>query len=127
MEARLVVQDTVRKPIPNVKSSQCHPLTFSYEPSPSGVDSNLLILLHGLGDTKNPFHSLGKKLATNLPQTAILSLQGGSPVPFLDDQGFGWWDVWDGLGQGKSFVQSVVCLILIVIFRDFTTQSYQLP
>jgi predicted esterase len=101
MQARPVAQDAIRKPLPTVKAAKCGPLSFSYDPSPSGVDSNLLILLHGLGDTHLPFQSLGRKLASNLPQTAILSLRGGSPVPFLDGQGYGWWDVWDGHGQGE--------------------------
>lgn len=102
MQARRLQQDAVKKPKANPKASQCAPLTFSYESSPSGIDSNLLILLHGLGDTHLPFQSLGKKLATNLPQTATLSLRGGSPVPFLEEQGWGWWDVWDDLGQGEN-------------------------
>ena len=96
-----MAKEAAKKPGAAVKASACHPLTFAYAPAPSGVDSNLLILLHGLGDTHVPFESLGRKLATNLPQTAILSLRGGSPVPFLDVPGWGWWEVWDSLGQGE--------------------------
>jgi len=46
---------------------------FSYTPSDDGVDENLLILLHGLGDTHVPFANLGKQL--KLPQTATLALR----------------------------------------------------
>ena len=49
------------------------PVPFSYTPSDDGVDENLLILLHGLGDTHVPFANLGKQL--KLPQTATLSLR----------------------------------------------------
>ena len=46
---------------------------FSYTPSDDGVDENLLILLHGLGDAHVPFANLGKQL--KLPQTATLALR----------------------------------------------------
>ena len=49
------------------------PVPFSYAPSDDDVDENLLILLHGLGDTHVPFANLGKKL--KLPQTATLALR----------------------------------------------------
>ena len=49
------------------------PVPFSYTPSDDGVDENLLILLHGLGDTHVPFANLGKQL--KLPQTASLALR----------------------------------------------------
>lgn len=102
MQASAVLRDAVKKPISKPSLAKCSPLTFTYESSPSGVDSNLLILLHGLGDTHLPFQNLGRKLAGNLPQTAILSLRGGSPIPFLDQEGWAWWPVWDDLGQGKA-------------------------
>ena len=49
------------------------PVPFSYNPSEDGVDENLLILLHGLGDTHVPFANLGKQL--KLPQTATLAIR----------------------------------------------------
>ena len=49
------------------------PVQFSYTPSDDGVDENLLILLHGLGDTQVPFANLGKQL--KLPQTATMALR----------------------------------------------------
>ncbi|KAI7907607.1 Alpha/Beta hydrolase protein [Cokeromyces recurvatus] len=57
-------------------------LKFDYSSSQDGVDFNLLILLHGLGDTKKPFLNLGKKL--QLPQTAILSVQAPEEIPYMD-------------------------------------------
>ena len=49
------------------------PVPFSYAQSDDGVDENLLILLHGLGDTHAPFTNLGKQL--KLPQTATLAIR----------------------------------------------------
>lgn len=49
------------------------PVPFSYTPSNDGVDENLLILLHGLGDTHVPFANLGRQL--KLPQVATLALR----------------------------------------------------
>ncbi|TVY12561.1 putative hydrolase, partial [Lachnellula arida] len=40
---------------------------------------NILILLHGLGDTHTSFTSLGKSL--NLPETATISLRAPNPIP----------------------------------------------
>ncbi|KAI8368232.1 Alpha/Beta hydrolase protein [Radiomyces spectabilis] len=58
-------------------------LRFNYAPSQDGIDLNLLILLHGLGDTMQPFANLGAKL--KLPQTAILAVQAPEPVPYMED------------------------------------------
>ncbi|KAI9276700.1 Alpha/Beta hydrolase protein [Phascolomyces articulosus] len=63
------------------KQSNCQ-LKFDYSPSADGIDYNLLILFHGLGDSKGPFAQLGKKL--NLPQTASLAIQAPEPVPYMD-------------------------------------------
>ena len=49
-------------------------LEIQYAGAPSGVDANLLVLLHGLGDTSKPFFRLGEQLQRTLPQTAILSV-----------------------------------------------------
>ncbi|KAH7106315.1 hypothetical protein BKA62DRAFT_740885 [Auriculariales sp. MPI-PUGE-AT-0066] len=61
-------------------SSSSEPTPFEYNPSNDGTDTNLLILLHGLGDTAAPFGRLGKSL--NLPQTATLALSGPESIPF---------------------------------------------
>jgi hypothetical protein len=49
------------------------PVPYDYAPSDDGTDANLLILLHGLGDTHQPFGRLGRQL--KLPQTATLALR----------------------------------------------------
>lgn len=58
-------------------------------PASSSQPANALILLHGLGDTKESFSILGRQL--NLPDTTCLSLQGPTPLPF-DLGGFHWGD-----------------------------------
>ncbi|MCJ1434273.1 hypothetical protein MMC27_003640 [Xylographa pallens] len=58
-------------------------------PPQSRAPVNVLILLHGLGDTNSSFTNLGKQLA--LPETACISLQGPTPLPF-DLGGFHWGD-----------------------------------
>ncbi|GAA5973667.1 hypothetical protein JCM21900_005108 [Sporobolomyces salmonicolor] len=75
-------------------------LRCSYSPSSDGVDSNLLILFHGLGDTSRPFAQLGSSL--KLPQTAVLSLQGPQRVPLLEEEAWQWWESFDSLGERTS-------------------------
>ncbi|MCJ1294627.1 hypothetical protein MMC34_006185 [Xylographa carneopallida] len=58
-------------------------------PPQSQAPVNVLILLHGLGDTNRSFSNLGKQLA--LPETVCISLQGPTPLPF-DLGGFHWGD-----------------------------------
>lgn len=71
-----------------------------FAPAPNGVDSNLLILLHGLGDTDGPFFNLGQSLQKTLPQTAVLTLQGPNGVPFLDPgQHWMWYPTFDQFGE----------------------------
>lgn len=88
------------KPIP--LSFRCDTsLTFSYEPSGDGVDTNLLILLHGRGDNEQPFAKLAKSL--QLPQTATLAIRGPRTVPLLDDHEREWWEETDYMGMGEVF------------------------
>ena len=56
--------------------------------SPSGeqVDSNLLVLLHGVGDSEQGLFALGKGM--QLPQTRILSLRAPLKLPL---EGLGYW------------------------------------
>jgi predicted esterase len=69
-------------------------LTIEVIPPSTGQPVNILILLHGLGDTNKSFTSLGKNL--NLPETACLSLQGPNPIPPIftgsDTPAFHWGD-----------------------------------
>lgn len=75
------------------------PLHFSYAPSPTGVDSNLMVLLHGLGDTLASFQTLGRSLQNTLPQTAVLSVQAPLRVPLLEEEAWMWWESFDALGE----------------------------
>jgi predicted esterase len=56
-----------------------------------GTDTpvNVLILLHGLGDTPAPFARFARSMA--LPETVCVALRGPSPLPF-DLGGFHWGD-----------------------------------
>lgn len=65
---------------------------FSYHASADGIDENLLILLHGLGDSHRPFAALGQRFA--LPQTAVLALSAPLEVP-LTDGGGAWFTAFD--------------------------------
>ncbi|KAI9306528.1 Phospholipase/Carboxylesterase-domain-containing protein [Cunninghamella echinulata] len=69
-----------KKPVP--QSSKCK-LKFKYAASPDGVDTNILLLLHGLGDTLQPFFNLGNKL--QLPQTAVMALQAPDLIPLMGE------------------------------------------
>jgi len=77
-----------------VKADFPSSLTLDIIPPSSGTAVNILILLHGLGDTNTSFTSLGRNL--NLPETACLSLQAPNPIPALftgsDAPAFHWGD-----------------------------------
>ncbi|EPQ27079.1 uncharacterized protein PFL1_05363 [Pseudozyma flocculosa PF-1] len=77
------------------------PSVLSYSPAPSGTESNLLLLFHGLGDTARPFATLGQSLQKTLPQTSILSVQASKRVPFLDqgEEAWMWWDTFDSFAE----------------------------
>ncbi|KAG6335176.1 hypothetical protein ID866_3920 [Astraeus odoratus] len=70
---------------------------FSYTSSNDGTDENLLVLLHGLGDTHIPFTKLGRSF--NLPQTATLALRAPEQIPFLYEQAYQWYTSFDPLGD----------------------------
>jgi len=95
------VQETSTTVLPRIKPSPKSsklPGQFFYAPSDDGTDENLLILLHGLGDTHVPFSKLGKSL--KLPQTAILALRAPEQVPFLyDEESYQWFTSFDDLGE----------------------------
>ncbi|KAH6665692.1 Alpha/Beta hydrolase protein [Halenospora varia] len=67
--------------LPRVPTKSDFPpsLTLSITPPTTGHPINILILLHGLGDTHDSFTTLGKNL--NLPETACLSIRGPNPIP----------------------------------------------
>jgi hypothetical protein len=98
-------QESTIKPAPFTSSSSTQPpFKYAYSPSPTSIDSNLLILLHGLGDHLIPFHNLGKRLQATLPQTAVLALQGAYPIPWLGDaegeqKHWSYWEAISPLGE----------------------------
>ncbi|KAL8898258.1 MAG: hypothetical protein Q9207_006800 [Kuettlingeria erythrocarpa] len=65
-------------------------LQLSIVPPPASQSPvNVLILLHGLGDTKDSFTQLARQLV--LPETVCICMQAPSPLPF-DLAGFHWGD-----------------------------------
>ncbi|KAF8060498.1 histidine--tRNA ligase [Scenedesmus sp. PABB004] len=67
-----------------------------YLPSPDGVNANLLLLLHGLGDTPAAFTALARRMA--LPQTACLALSGPLRVPETHG-GRAWFESFEADGE----------------------------
>ncbi|TKX26782.1 phospholipase/carboxylesterase-like protein [Elsinoe australis] len=65
-------------------------LTLTITPAPSGQPpTNILVLLHGLGDSHVPFAQLGTQL--NLPNTACIAIKGPNVLPF-ETTSFHWCD-----------------------------------
>lgn len=77
-----------RQPTTNDFSSNIQ-LTITPPPPTSPQPVNVIIFLHGLGDTTASFTHLGKQLA--LPETTCISLQAPTPLPF-DLGGYHWGD-----------------------------------
>lgn len=94
-EAIPLAHEPIKKRAPRPSSSFPK---IAYSPSPSGVETNLLLLLHGAGDSLSPFHTLAtRRLQPILPQTATLTVQGQRRIPWLDEDEQAWcyWDVVD--------------------------------
>ncbi|PYI18565.1 alpha/beta-hydrolase [Aspergillus violaceofuscus CBS 115571] len=64
-------------------------ITITHPPSTSEKCPNILLLLHGLGDTAANFTAFARAL--HLPETTILTLQAPQPLPF-DLGGYHWGD-----------------------------------
>lgn len=90
---------------PNAKKVK---LQFDYSPSQDGIDQNLLVLLHGLGDSKTPFAKLGQQL--KLPQTATLSVQAPEPVPYLEGC-HQWFPSFDMLTGDCKLARHISCIL----------------
>jgi len=101
------LQSPRRKPAPGTL-----PLKYAYLPSDDGTDENLLILLHGLGDTELPFANLGRSL--KLPQTATLSLRAPLRIPFLEEDAFQWYASFDPLGDLLDWPDPTGALEIVV-------------
>ncbi|GAB7364247.1 hypothetical protein MBLNU230_g4795t1 [Neophaeotheca triangularis] len=82
----------------------------------SDPPTNILLLLHGLGDTLQPFEKLGSQL--NLPETVCISLQG--PKTLLDLGGYHWGDdiLFDsstgGLDSDAGFLEARAVIKLVL-------------
>jgi len=68
---------------------------FEYKKAKDNVDANLLVLLHGLGDTMANYCSLANSLS--LPQCCTLCLQAPTRLPF--DCGFSWYPMFEADGS----------------------------
>ena len=81
------------------------------------MSRNVLILLHGLGDSHDSFATLGKQM--NLPETACISIRG--PQPLLDLGGFHWGEdiifnsTDGGLDADAGFKRSIELLKTVVL------------
>ncbi|KAF9583138.1 hypothetical protein BGW38_010185, partial [Lunasporangiospora selenospora] len=76
-----------RKPAPK---ASCTDLKFHFENSSDGVDENLVIFFHGLGDKIEPsFVELARSI--RLPQTATCCIQAPTPVPYIEEEGWQWY------------------------------------
>jgi predicted esterase len=92
--------------------------------------TNVLILLHGLGDTHKSFAQFGRAMA--LPETACIAVRGPAPLPF-DLEGFHFGDdiVFDeadgGIDADTGFKKSAQ-LLLNKVIRETLIQKcgYQL-
>ncbi|OQR91239.1 hypothetical protein ACHHYP_04855 [Achlya hypogyna] len=67
---------------------------FGIAPSPTS-NENMLIFLHGLGDTHDALFALGSTMA--LPQTAVMSVRAPLALPF--DLGYAWYHALDNDGN----------------------------
>lgn len=81
-------------PQPNIVPSSLR--QFKYHCSPDGVEGNLLVLFHGLGDDMQKFFNFGTSL--NLPQTSVLALRAPKQLPFGLD-GYSWFDSFESDGN----------------------------
>jgi Phospholipase/Carboxylesterase len=108
------------------------PLTVAidYPTTGQAPSPNILILLHGLGDTTTSFSSLGRGL--NLPETTCITVQAPTSLP-LDLVGFHWGDdvMFDpattGLDQDAGFSRAVKLLAEEVVKNVLVSHcGYQL-
>ncbi|TFK31599.1 hypothetical protein BDQ12DRAFT_618622 [Crucibulum laeve] len=113
---------------PRVKTppkTKAFPVPFFYSPSDDGTDENLLILLHGLGDTHIPFSKLGMQL--KLPQTAVLALRASEQVPFLYEESYQWYQSFDDLGEMIERPNPTVGIDLLSKVVDYLVKECKWP
>jgi len=92
-------------------------LKFKFEHSQDGIDLNLLIFFHGLGDKIEPnFVQLAKSL--NLPQTATVCIQAPTAVPFLLEAGWQWFPSFNTMTGER--------MLRVLLFCDLTGSLFSL-
>lgn len=74
--------------VPAQSDFPSHTVTVTQSPGPS-PSHNILLLLHGLGDSAAGFTAFGR--AINLPETTVVTVQAPTPLPF-ELGGFHWGD-----------------------------------
>ncbi|KAF8892906.1 hypothetical protein BD779DRAFT_1507669 [Infundibulicybe gibba] len=124
----LLIREPDHDSLPRVKlppQQSGVPVPFVYYPSDDGTDENLLVLLHGLGDTHVPFSKLGRQL--KLPQTAILALRAPEQVPFLYEEAYQWYPSFDDLGELIERPNPTSVLELISKIYDHLTDHCKWP
>ena len=91
-------------------------LTLAITPPDTARSTNILILLHGIGDTLTPFANFASAL--HLPETTCITIQAPKPVPF-ELPGYHWGDdiVFEGdsLDSDPGFTTSTRLLVRDVI------------
>ncbi|KAL1958644.1 hypothetical protein VTO42DRAFT_3987 [Malbranchea cinnamomea] len=111
-------------PVPQ-KSDFPSSLTLSITPPPEHAarSTNVLLILHGIGDTIAPFTSFASAL--RLPETTCIALQAPTPLPFglpgshwgddlVFDKSTGSLDVDPGFSRAtKLLVQDVIFSVLV--------------
>ncbi|KAL1743408.1 Alpha/Beta hydrolase protein [Schizophyllum fasciatum] len=95
------------------------PVPCTYYESDDGTDENLLIILHGLGDTHAPFARMAKQL--KLPQTAVLALRAPQQIPFMDMESYQWYTSFDPLGELVPNPDPTPALDLLTRVVDYLT------
>ncbi|CUS09435.1 unnamed protein product [Tuber aestivum] len=105
---------------PSIPAKDDFPESLVYTlPSPATTPppTNILILMHGLGDLHNSFTTLGTQLA--LPETAVLAIQAPNSLP-ITQEAYHWGDdvIFDnspgGLDSDAGFTKTRTLLAGIV-------------
>ncbi|THU80320.1 hypothetical protein K435DRAFT_832004 [Dendrothele bispora CBS 962.96] len=125
-EIHLRTSSSQPSPSPKVKSPPkptSNPTPFSYHPSDDGTDENLLILLHGLGDTHIPFSKLGKQF--KLPQTAVLAIRAPEQIPYLYTESYQWYPSFSPLGDLLTDPNPTPALTLLSTVLDHLTSPQE--
>ncbi|RPB01806.1 phospholipase/Carboxylesterase superfamily protein [Choiromyces venosus 120613-1] len=105
---------------PTIPTKDNFPKSLVYTlppPASTPPPTNILILMHGLGDLHNAFTALGTQLS--LPETAVLSIQAPNNLP-IPEEAYHWGDdvIFDnstgGLDSDAGFTKTRALLAEIV-------------